>query len=174
MGTRAYLLAAVAAAVVIAGAGCGSSDDSDTKTSTQATAPSTTTSGSIATTTVPELAPATPPSGSDLQALIGTPQNSQRTDGPDSIHDSGIHMHFLVNGAPVEVMDAYKAALESKGWTLTVENSGGHGGGGGATYTGTNGTSYGVFTGGGYGNTTDVNSCAWPSKPANTNCGEHH
>ena len=26
----------------------------------------------------------------------------------------------------------------------------------------------------GYGNYTDVNSCAWPAKPANTNCGDRH
>jgi hypothetical protein len=64
-------------------------------------------------------------------------------------------------------MDSYKTALGGKGWSLTVENSGG----GGATYTGTNGAAYGVFSGGGYGSTTDINACAWPSKPSDTNCG---
>jgi hypothetical protein len=84
-------------------------------------------------------------------------------------------MHFPVNGSPTEVMDAYKTALEGKGWSLTVANSGGGGGGGGgATYTGTNGNAHGVFTGGGYGGTTDVDACAWPLKPANTNCGDHN
>jgi hypothetical protein len=55
---------------------------------------------------------------------------------------------------------------------VTVQNSGGGGGGGGATYTGTNGNAYGVFTGGGYGSTTDVEACAWPVKPSNTDCGK--
>lgn len=68
-------------------------------------------------------------------------------------------------------MDAYKTALEGAGWSLVVQNAGGGGGGGGATYAGTNGAAYGVFVGGGYGSTTDVNSCAWPSKPSKTNCG---
>jgi hypothetical protein len=46
-------------------------------------------------------------------------------------------------------------------WSVTVQSSGG-GGGGGATYTGTTCNTYGVFTGGRYGGTTDVNACAWP------------
>jgi hypothetical protein len=105
----------------------------------------------------------------DLQSLIPAPANTQRTDGPDSIHDNGIHLHFLVNGSPNDVMNAYKPALQGKGWSVTVQSSGG--GGGGTTYTGTNGNAYGVFTGGGYGSTTDVEACAWPVRPSNTDCG---
>jgi hypothetical protein len=112
------------------------------------------------------------PSSTDLQSLIATPANTQRTDGPDSIQENGIHLHFLVNGSPTDVMGAYKTALEGKSWSLVVQNSGGGGGGGGATYRGTNGNAYGVFTGGGYGSTTDVDACAWPAKPSNTNCGQ--
>jgi hypothetical protein len=104
--------------------------------------------------------------------LVPTPANSQRTDGPDAIHDNGIHTHFLVNGSPGDVINAYKTALEGKGWSVTVENSSGGNGGGGATYTGKNGDAYGVFTGGGYGSTTDVNACAWPSRPSNTDCAQ--
>jgi hypothetical protein len=106
-----------------------------------------------------------------LQSLIPTPANTQRTDGPDSVADNGIRMHFLVNGSATAALDAYKAALEGKGWTVTVLNSGGWGGAGGATYTATQGANYGVFTGGGSGGATDIKACAWPSKPANTNCG---
>jgi hypothetical protein len=68
-------------------------------------------------------------------------------------------------------MSAYKTALEGMSWSVTVLSSGGGGGGGGATYTGSNGNTYGVFTGGGSGGTTDVNACAWPSQPANPDCG---
>jgi hypothetical protein len=80
-------------------------------------------------------------------------------------------MHFFVNGSAIDVLDAYKTALEGKGWAVTVVSSGGWGGFGGATYTGTQRDTYGVFDGGGTGSTTDVNACAWPSKPANPNCG---
>ncbi|WP_253867061.1 hypothetical protein [Mycobacterium asiaticum] len=106
-----------------------------------------------------------------LQSLIPTPANTARTDGPDAVSNNGIRMHFLVSAPATAVLDAYKTALEGKGWTVTVANSGGRGGGGGATYTATRGAAYGVFTGGGFGSATDVNACAWQSKPANTNCG---
>ncbi|GLE52568.1 hypothetical protein ATCCBAA256_21310 [Mycobacterium montefiorense] len=109
----------------------------------------------------------------DLRSLIPTPANTQRTDGPDSIADNGIHLHFLVNGSPSDAMGGYKAALEGASWAVTVVSSGGGGEGGGATYTGTNGNSYGVFSGGGYGSTTDIDACAWPAKPANPDCGHH-
>jgi hypothetical protein len=115
---------------------------------------------------------ATANASTDLQSLIPTPANSQRTDGPDAVQENGIHKHFVVTGAPGDVMTAYKSALEGKGWSLTVTNSGGGGGGGGATYVGTNGGAYGVFTGGGWGNTSDLQACTWQTKPSNTNCGQ--
>ena len=125
----------------------------------------------VTTTVAP--ATTTTSAGTDLQTLVPTPTDSQRTDGPDPIHDNGIHLHFYVNGSPTEVMGAYKSALQGKGWSLIVDSSGGGGGGGGATYTASNGNAFGVFTGGGYGSTTDIDACAWPSKPASTDCGHH-
>jgi hypothetical protein len=107
----------------------------------------------------------------DVQSLIPTPANTQRSDGPNSVQEGGVNEHFLVDGAPGGVMNAYKAALQGRGWTVTVADGGSAYGGGGATFTGTNGTAYGVFTGGGYGSTTDVQACVWPTKPANTDCG---
>ncbi len=80
-------------------------------------------------------------------------------------------MHFLVNGSSTDVMDAYKAALEGRGWAVTVVSSGGWQGAGGATYTGTQGNTYAVFSGGGSDGATDVSARAWPSKPSNPNCG---
>jgi hypothetical protein len=117
--------------------------------------------------------PVTATASPDLQPLIPTPSNTQRTDGPDSIQENGIHLHFFVNGSPSDVMAAYNTALQGKGWATNVASSGGGGGGGGATYTGSNGTAYGVFTGGGYGSSTDVDACAWPTKPSNSDCGQH-
>lgn len=142
---------------------CGSSADSNESTGEPSSAgASSTTAGASATTTA---------GGADLQSLIPAPAGSQREDGPDAIQEDGVHKHFLINGAPLEVMDAYRTALEGAGWTVTVERSGGDEGGGGATYTGTNGGAYGVFDGGGRGNTTDIDSCVWPSQPTNSQCG---
>jgi len=146
MSRNIYALAAAAMAIGLVGSACGSSPNSATTTTS-------------------------PASATQLQSLIPTSANTQRTDGPTSIPDSGIHMHFLVNGGGTDVLGAYKTALEGKGWTVTVLSSGGWGPSGGATYTGTQGNTYGVFGGGGNGSTTDVSACAWPSKPSNPNCG---
>lgn len=146
-----YLAAAVAVAVALTGTGCSSSD-SGTKAS-----PATSSTGAAV-------------ASSQLPALVPTPANSQPPVGPDSIGDNGIHLHFQVNGAPIDVMTAYKAALEAKGWAVTTIVSSGGAGGGGATYTGTNGNAYGVFDGGGFKTTTYIDVCAWPAKPANPNC----
>ena len=165
MRRSTYALAAAAMAIGLLASACSSSSNTSTTASTtsKTTEATTTTSQAAATTTTS--------GGTHLQSLIPTPANTQRTDGPDANRDDGIHTHFLVNGSPTQVMAAYKSALEGKGWSLTVENSGAGGSGGGATYTGTNGDTYGVFTGGGFGSTTDVDACAWPSKPSNSNCG---
>src|ERR1700761_3721367 len=151
MGCNSRALVAAAMAIGFVASACSSSHNSATTTTSSATA--------------------TQASAAQLQSLIPTPANTQRTDGPTSVPDSGIHMHFLVNGGGTDVLNAYKTALEGKGWTVTVVSSGGWGPSGGATYTGTQGNTYGVFGGGGNGSTTDVSACAWPSKPANPNCG---
>ncbi len=106
----------------------------------------------------------------DLKALVPTPANATVTKGPDGIADGGTHLYFEVNGAPNDVMAAFKSALEGKGWAMTTILSSGNGGGGGATYTGTHGDAYGVFDGGGYKTTTYIDVCTWPAKPANPNC----
>jgi hypothetical protein len=146
MSRNAYALVAAAMAIGLVASACHSSPNSATTTTSQANA-------------------------TQLQSLIPTPANTQRTDGPISIPDNGIHMHFLVNGSSPDFLDAYKTALEGKGWTVTVVSSGGWAGAGGATYTATQGDTYGVFSGGGSASTADVSACAWPSKPSNPNCG---
>ncbi len=150
MNRNACAMAAAAAAIGLVASGCTSSNNSAS------------TSGS---------ASSSPASAAQLQALIPTPANTQRTDGPENIPDNGVHLHYLVNGPSSDVMSAYKTALEGKGWTVTVVASGGWQGSGGATYTATQGDTYGVFSGGGPAANADVNACAWPSKPANPNCG---
>lgn len=174
MSRNRYVLGAAAVALALTATACGhSSDTATTKTETKTVSEtSMATSGSSATSTsVAATTSATAAGPVDVQSLIPTPANAQRTDGPDQIGENGVHQHFGVAGAPTAVMDAYKAALEAKGWSVSVLHTGGGGGGGGATYTGTNGGAYGVFTGGGYGDSTDLDACAWPSKPANPNCG---
>lgn len=160
-----YALAAAAMALGLVVAACGNSPNSSTATSTSASSKTVTTTVSQATTTTS--------GNTDLQPLIPIPANTQRTDGPDSITENGIHLHFFVNGSPMDVMGAYKTALQGKSWSLIVDSSSGGGGGGGATYTASNGNAFGVFSGGGYGGTTDIDACAWPSKPSDTSCGRH-
>ena len=109
--------------------------------------------------------------GVDLQSLIPVPANTVKTDGPEAILDHGIHLHFLVNGSPLDVLAAYKAAIQAKSWSVIAESSSGKGGSGIATYTASNGAAFGTFTGGGMGSWADVDACAWPSKPANASCG---
>ena len=146
--------AALAMAVGLTGTACSKSDSSSTAETTSA---STSASAAAA-------------SADKLPGLVPTPANSQETKGPDSIADNGIHLHFEVKGSPSDVMNAYRAALQDKGWAVTTIVSSIGEGGGGATYTGTNGTAYGVFDGGGFNTTTFINVCAWPAKPAEPNC----
>ena len=147
--------AALALAVGLTGTACSSSDSGSKSASSSAA--STTTS-------------AAPVDASKLPGLVPAPANTQDTKGPDSIADNGIHLKFAVTGEPVDVMAAYKAALKDKGWTVTTIVTSGGEGGGGATYTGTNGGAYGVFDGGGFNTSTYINVCAWPTKPADPNC----
>ena len=105
-----------------------------------------------------------------LGSLIPTPTGTHQTRGPDAIADNGIHLHYQVDGAPSDVMTAYKSALENTGWSVTTIITSGGGGGGGATYTGTHGDAYGVFDGGGYEKNTYLDVCTWAAKPADPNC----
>ena len=113
------------------------------------------------------------PSGADdLAAMVPTPANTALAKGPDPIADNGVHRYFEVNGAPNEVMSAFKIALQGKGWELTPVSSrdGDDRDGGGATFIGTLGEAYGVFEGGGYQSTTYIDVCTWPQKPTNPDC----
>lgn len=130
-----------------------------------ASACSSTTDHANATTTT-----AGPPATSSPESLLPAPADTQQTKGPDAIADNGIHMHYQVNGAPHDVMAAYKSALEGKGWSVTTIITSGGAGGGGATYTGTHGDAYGVFDGGGFEKNTYIDVCTWPAKPADPNC----
>jgi hypothetical protein len=157
MQHRATFSAGVAIAVVLVASGCSATAD------TGATSTSGGTSSAAASPTA---------AAGQLQTLVPAPAGTNHTDGPGPLTDNGIHLHFAVDGPPADVMSAYKAALQAKGWTVTtiVSSSGGPNGGGGATYTGTHGDNYGVFDGGGWGNSTYVNVCAWPAKPVEPNC----
>ncbi len=107
----------------------------------------------------------------DLKSLVPTPANTAINKGPDPLADNGIHFYYQVNGAPNEAMDAFKTALQGKGWDVsTIVSSASGSGGGGATYIGTHGEAYGVFDGGGFKDTTYIDVCTWPVKPANPNC----
>ena len=153
--------AVLALAVGLAVSACGDGTETDSASTGEAvkTPPTTTT------------AQTAPASAVDLPALVPTPADAVESKGPDAIADNGIHLYFKVGAAPAAVVAAYKTALEGKGWALTSIVSSNGAGGGGAVYTGTHGDAYGVFDGGGYGDNTYLNVCAWPTKPAQPNCG---
>lgn len=117
------------------------------------------------------VAQAVPPKAAGaLMALVPAPANTASTTGIDPISDNGFQRKFVVNGVPTRVMDAYKKALVRKGWQMSTITSADHGDGGGATLIGTKGAVFGVFDGGGYKNTTYLEVCVWPTRPANPNC----
>lgn len=145
-------------AVGLAASACSSSSDSTADT------------GGTAATTATATAAANAGSDADLQSLLPVPANTVQTVGPDPIADDGIHLHYRVDGSPAEVMAAYESALEGEGWQVKTIVSSSGGGGGGATFIGTRGDAYGVFDGGGYDANTYIDTCTWPSMPANPNC----
>jgi hypothetical protein len=155
--------AVVAVAVALTGTACSNSD-SGTKASTTPTVAST------SATAVSTSASSAQAGADQLPSLVPTPASAQVTKGPNNIADGGIHLFFKVDGSPNDVMAAYKAALEDKGWSVTTMVTSGGDGGGGATYTGTKGSAYGVFDGGGYNTNTFLDVCVWPAKPENPNC----
>jgi hypothetical protein len=67
MSRNLYALVVAATAIGLAASACSSSPNSATNATPSATA-------------------------TQLQSLIPTPANTQRTDGPDSIPDNGIHL----------------------------------------------------------------------------------
>lgn len=128
---------------------------------------STLTSGTHATTVTSPVSHASAATAdAELRSLIPTPATTNRTDGPDPIHDGGIRLHFVVDGAPADVLSSYKIALLDGHWTLIVDSSSG----GRATYTARNGNAFGVFAGGGVRGVTDIDACVWASAPANEDC----
>ncbi|WP_163694411.1 hypothetical protein [Mycolicibacterium sarraceniae] len=145
--------AALAMAVGLTGTACSGSDSGKSSASSASTSAS-----------------AAPVAADKLPGLVPTPANTKDTKGPDSIADNGIHLHFEVGTAPTDAMAGFKAALTDMGWAMTTIVTSGGPGGGGATYTGTNGAAYGVFDGGGFNTTTFINVCVWPTKPADPNC----
>ncbi|WP_179474609.1 hypothetical protein [Mycolicibacterium vinylchloridicum] len=152
MRRGACAIAAVAVVIGIAGTACS---NSDSKSGTGSASPASS---------------AAPVATDKLPGLVPTPANSQETKGPNNIADGGIHLFFKVDGPPNDVMTAYKAALQDKGWSVTTMVTSGGDGGGGATYTGTKDSAYGVFDGGGYNTNTFLDVCVWPAKPENPTC----
>lgn len=162
MTRNSHYLAGVAVTVGLVAAACSSTSSVAETTEATTTTPAATTTSQAAT---------APVDSGELPSLIPVPANSEAK-GPETIPNDGVHLHYKVNGAPNDVMQAYKTGLTDKGWAVTtiVSSGGGEGEGGGATFTGTHGEAYGVFDGGGFANTTFIDVCAWTAKPADPNC----
>lgn len=141
----------VAALVSVIPAGCAKTSEAPVATSSSASSQA-------------------PAAAADLQSMVPTPAGATMTKGPDAISDNGIHLHYEVKGAPSDVMASFKNALQGKGWDVTTIVTSGGAYGGGATLTGTNGSAYGVFDGGGPSEMTYIDVCTWAAKPADPNC----
>lgn len=85
--------------------------------------------------------------------------------------DGGTHTYYRGTSSAAEIVDAYKAELESDGWSIVTSGGGGSSWGGGAGLTATRGSAYLVMEAGGESGETNVNLCVWPSKPDDDNCG---
>jgi hypothetical protein len=142
-------------------AGC-SSGGSAAPTTTAAGTPTTAASktADTAVTTVTNLSPACPGSGSPASS--------------DAVHGGGTHTYYtLATTDYASVVTNCNSALTAAGWTVASTGNNGYGryGGGGSTVT--KGARYAVFAVGSSGSRTYMDVCVWPSRPANTNCGQN-
>ena len=155
------LFAATTLALTLAGCAESESPQADQTTPVSAAPETTTAQAAVALTT------------DELSSLIPAPAEAKQTRGPDRIADDGVHVHFLVDGAPDQVMDGYQSALEGQGWQITVistSSADNERGGGGAIFTGAQSGAYSVIDGGGWAGQTFIDVCAWPTKPAKPVC----
>ena len=106
------------------------------------------------------LAPACPSSG--------TPASS------DAIQGGGTHTYYTFATTDyASLVTTATTALTAAGWTVASTGNSGYGqyGGGGSTVT--KGVRYATFDVGSSGTRTYMDVCVWPTKPANTNCGQN-
>jgi predicted RNA-binding protein with PUA-like domain len=115
-------------------------------------------------------------SGGSLMAGVPEPAGAA-FQAEDAIQEGGRHRFHTSSDSPGSIVSAYEAALKSAGWN--VVSSGGGGDpfglfGGGAGLTATNGSRYLKFNAGGPAGSTFIDTCVWPAKPGNDNCGQNN
>jgi hypothetical protein len=102
----------------------------------------------------------------DLLASLPALPNST-TLGQGDTSSGGQMARYSTTATPSAVIDSYKQALTTAGWTVAGGGGGGYGGG----FQATSGPKYLTFNAGGPQGTTFVNLCVWPAKPKDDQCG---
>ena len=139
---------------------CSSGGSSSSATTTTVAAARKTSTGGTSATTVTDLAPACPSSGSPSST--------------DAIPGGGTHTHYTFATTDyASIVTACDSGLRAAGWTVTSTGGGGYGQYGGGGGTATKGSVYGTFDVGSSGSGSYLDVCVWPTRPADTNCGQN-
>ena len=162
----ATALGSVAVAAVLFAA-CSSGSSSSTSTTMK---PTTATTGAMSSTTSPaasttSLTPYCPPTN------VAATQT-----GTKAIGSGGTETDYSVTTVKYsDLLSICQIGMTQNGWTVTSSGGGGansqYGGGG---LSATKGSSYAAVEAGSGGSTVYLNVCVWPSKPADTNCGNNN
>ena len=102
--------------------------------------------------------------------LEETPGASVEFVAEDAIHEDGRHYFFIADTPPVDLIEAYGAALTDAGWEITSGGGDQNPFAGGAGLTATDGTRYLKIGAGGPAFATFVDGCIWPQQPIDDDC----
>ena len=148
------------AGLAVLATACSSGGSATPTTSGGATATTASTAARAATITGRDLAPACPSSG--------TPAAT------DAIASGGTHTSYTFATTDyASIVTACDSGLRAAGWTVTSTGGGGYGQYGGGGGTATKGSVYGTFDVGSSGSGSYLDVCVWPTRPADTNCGQN-
>jgi hypothetical protein len=139
---------------------CSSGGTATTATSAAGTPTTVASKTAVTSTADTTLAPACPGSGSPASS--------------GAVQGGGTHTSYsFATTDYASIVTACDAALRAAGWTVASTGTGGSGryGGGGSTVT--KGTRYATFDVGSSGARAYLDVCVWPTRPADTNCGQN-
>ena len=161
----ATALGSVAVAAVLFAA-CSSGSSSSTSTTMK---PTTATTGAMSSTTSPAASTTSFP-------YCPSPKVAATQTGTKAIGSGGTETDYSVTTAKYsDLLAVCQTGMTQNGWTVTSSGGGGansqYGGGG---LSATKGSSYAAVEAGSGGSTVYLNVCVWPSKPADTNCGNNN
>jgi hypothetical protein len=114
--------------------------------------------------------------GTGEALLSGVPEVANATfQAEDAIQEGGRHFYYTSAGEPGDIVSDYGKALEAAGWEIVSSGGGGDPFGlfaSGAGLTATDGTRYLKLGAGGPKGQVHIDSCVWPTKPSDDDCGQ--